>query len=627
MLSVEFHKNISNFTSFEVFNPIFCYLLDMPKSRKDCSIQVPGKCIYCPIPGLYFTGESINDFDSPGHITCRAIWILTVGISLFGIFSNIIIISIFSRRSTKNSFNLLIIMLAIFDFLCCLMTISACTSDTAYFENWTGRGKRTLYWYYLSISCMYFVRSGSTFTTILITIERYLVITYPLKSACWFTSRNTKITAFCVLILAALLAFPRFTMYVDTNDLTDIPSLNGLTHILRSTKLNRFFYVTLKTLHSQIDFWLPFPILLIFNILSFRKVQRIAQKRKESNMFRSERKDIRATKMFLPVSIVLFLCNIEFVITYICVLVFKIVFRENTQKAFNFLIVMLAVFDLFCCIATIVTSTGDNFYFENWSGRGGITLHFCYLSLCFMYFARSGSTFTTMLITIERYLIIAYPVKSANLFTSRRAKILSFFIPILAAILTFPRFTMYVDTNDLTDIPSISKLTHIIRATELNKFFYVTLNTIHSKIDFWLPLPVLLFFNILSFRHVRRIAKKRNEMNLSRNQKKDIRAVKMFLPVVVVLFLCNVEFVITYIIILHHRIVYRELLTLLFLFVAINSSANLPIYYFREAQFKAETRVLLNSWFPFLKLKGNDENTGTNTSNAFTSNISKNGIE
>ncbi|CAL8103635.1 unnamed protein product [Orchesella dallaii] len=214
-------------------------------------------------------------------------------------------------------------------------------SHIAYFENWMGRRGGTLfvYWYYLSISFMYFVRSGSTFATMLITVERYLVITYPLKSASWFTSGKTRIAAFCVFMIAAVLAFPRFTMYVDTNDLTDIPSLKGLKHILRSTKLNRFFYVTLKTLHSQIDFWLPFPILLIFNILSFRKVKRIAKKRKELNMSRSERKDIRATKMFLPVSIVLFLCNIEFVITYIYIVVFKIVFRELFTLLFLFVAV------------------------------------------------------------------------------------------------------------------------------------------------------------------------------------------------------------------------------------------------------------------------------------------------
>ncbi|CAL8103641.1 unnamed protein product [Orchesella dallaii] len=718
---------MDNFTnssgSVEIFNPIFCNFIDMPESRRDCSTKEPGKCIYCPIIGLYLTGESINDFGAAGHSMCQVMLALIIAICLFGVFSNIIIISIFNRRKTQKAFNFLMVMLAVFNLFCCITTIVTSTADNAYFA-----------------------RSGSTFSTMLITIERYLIIAYPVKSANLFTSRRAKILSCFIPILAAVLTFPRFTMYVDTNDLTDIPSISKLTHIIRATELNKFFYVTLNTIHSKIDFWLPLPVLLFFNILSFRHVRRIAKKRNEMQLSRNQKKDIRAVKMFLPVVIVLFLCNVEFVITYIIILQYKIVYRElftllllfvainssanlpiyyfreaqfkaetrvllnswfpflklkgndenigtntsnaftmdlpesredcstevpgkcikcpilgsyftgesiddfgspghvicftlwalttilgtfglfnntliisifrkrNGERAFNFLLIMLAGFDFCCCALSIIASTACLAYFENWTGRGQSSMYWYYISCFMLMFFRSGSTFMTVLITIERYLVIAFPMKSTTLFTSRKTKVMALFVPILAMILSIPRFSsMYVDQNDIADIPSTRELTHIIRSTKLDKFWYVTLLAVHDQIDYWLPLPILLLFNILSFRHVQRISNKRKEMNMSKRQKKDIRAVKMFLPVVIVLFLCNIEVVINYVVVLFLNIVSRELYMGLLFSVAVNSSANLPIYYFREGRFKTETRAVLSSWFPFLKWGESMERNQTST--------------
>lgn len=130
-----------------------------------------------------------------------------------------------------------------------------------------------LYWYYISLFSAVFSRSGSTFTTVVITIERFLMITFPFKANSWFTLRNTHILSFAVFLIASILGFPRFFGYaVMYNEHQDIKSVQDLKWVLKATTIGKFWYRKLRALHNQIDFWLPLPTILFFNILSFWKV-------------------------------------------------------------------------------------------------------------------------------------------------------------------------------------------------------------------------------------------------------------------------------------------------------------------------------------------------------------------
>ncbi len=130
-----------------------------------------------------------------------------------------------------------------------------------------------MYWYLISLFTAIFGRTGSTYTTVLITIERYLMITIPFKAKLWFTPRATKIMAFSVLVLAILINYPRFVAYgAEPNEFRDIPSLEGLEYVFRPTSQGKFWYKTMKGAHNWIDYWLPLPIILVFNLLSFFEV-------------------------------------------------------------------------------------------------------------------------------------------------------------------------------------------------------------------------------------------------------------------------------------------------------------------------------------------------------------------
>lgn len=130
-----------------------------------------------------------------------------------------------------------------------------------------------MYWYLISLFTSIFGRTGSTYTTVLITIERYLMITIPFKAKLWFTPKATKIMAFLVLVLAIVINYPRFVGYAaEPNEYRDIPSLEGLEYVFQPTSQWKFWYKTMKGAHNWVDYWLPLPIILVFNLLSFFKV-------------------------------------------------------------------------------------------------------------------------------------------------------------------------------------------------------------------------------------------------------------------------------------------------------------------------------------------------------------------
>ncbi len=90
--------------------------------------------------------------------------------------------------------------------------------------------------------------------------------------------------------------------------------------------------------------------------------------------------------------------------------------------------------------------------------------------------------------------------------------------------------------------------------------------------------------------------KRRNSKNLG-----EIQAAKMFLPVVIVLFLCNIAPFLYYFFILK-GIIYRELGIGCALSYVVNSAANLPIYYFGGTNFKQEALHFISKFIPGLEI-------------------------
>ncbi|CAL8070675.1 unnamed protein product [Orchesella dallaii] len=185
-----------------------CQFMDLASSVRDCSRENPGFCVTCPIEGKFFTGESIRDYYSSGHLVCLFMWVLTVLIGALGVFTNCLIIGVIRSRNKYRPFDYLLMVLAIADILCCVTAIFAMSAHVARYHQ----------------------------------------------------------------------SFNPYIISVDFNPII------------------------------LLEFWAPFPILLVFNGLSFTLIGRISKRRREMNAF--QQKSIDALRMFLPVVIALIITNI-----------------------------------------------------------------------------------------------------------------------------------------------------------------------------------------------------------------------------------------------------------------------------------------------------------------------------
>lgn len=135
----------------------------------------------------------------------------------------------------------------------------------------------TLFLFWQCTLTSLFSRSGSSFMTVVITIERYLVVAHPLKTMNLFSMKRTRFVVLGVLVFAFLMAFPRYSsMSISENMFKqEIESVKDLEYTITGTKLTKFWYVDMKGFFDQIDFWTPLPLLLVFNALIYYHVSNL----------------------------------------------------------------------------------------------------------------------------------------------------------------------------------------------------------------------------------------------------------------------------------------------------------------------------------------------------------------
>lgn len=117
-----------------------------------------------------------------------------------------------------------------------------------------------------------------------------------------------------------------------------------------------------------------------------------------------------------------------------------------------------------------------------------------------------------------------------------------------------------------------------------------------------------------------------NRKKIHANVKREIKAIKMFLPVVIVYFLTNVGPIANYVLIHFTTRAYREMYQLLFLSIALNPVANLPIYYWGSTIFRSEFQEVVGSLWSSkismdLEMRDKKDKTTANTSMSSTSNM------
>ncbi|CAL8112557.1 unnamed protein product [Orchesella dallaii] len=304
--------------SFEYLPEWFCQVIDLQK-EKTCSEFDPNACIICEMLGSFFTGEKLWEVTSFGHIVCLLMWIVVVVIGAFGVVANILIMVSIWRMNTSRPFDILIMILAGYDMLCCASSFVGTTVHVALYQSWISKGFLTMHLFHKFTILTLLWRTASTYMAILITLERFLVLTYPFQTKKWFTSRSTLWLAFGVGILSIIVNIPRFLIFqVQPNNYLGIRSLDDFSYLIG--------YITVISRKSKMigdffDFIAPLPILLIFNVLSYIKVQK-----RQTNA--AQKAEIEALKLFLPVVIAYFSTNVIPFVHFFVARSTKVYYRE-----------------------------------------------------------------------------------------------------------------------------------------------------------------------------------------------------------------------------------------------------------------------------------------------------------
>ncbi|ODM92588.1 Rhodopsin, GQ-coupled [Orchesella cincta] len=292
-----------------------CQIMDLDQQRT-CSEDDPSICIICSILGKFITGESIYEVGATGHMVCVVLWGLTIIIGLLGVFTNFLIVIVIRRMNSQRPFDILIMFLAGFDLLCCGSSLIGTTMHVALYQFWVSRDFATMQWFHKSTLVTLFGRTTSTYMAMLITLERFLVITFPIQTKQWFTSRKTTIMAVAVILVSILLNTPRFLMfevvqkddrYANITALQDFTYIIGVTHMFGWNTLC-LFLEKFGDANEHLDFLAPLPVLLVLSILSYYEGSEIAKQTKAVGHEAEDRN--RGGEAFLPVVIAYFSTNI-----------------------------------------------------------------------------------------------------------------------------------------------------------------------------------------------------------------------------------------------------------------------------------------------------------------------------
>ncbi|ODM88977.1 FMRFamide receptor, partial [Orchesella cincta] len=257
-----------------------------------------------------------------------------------------------------------------------------------------------------------------------------------------------------------------------------------------------------------------------------------------------------------------------------------VVLKQLTKNSnLYLLLILLALFDFVVCTFSISTTVFGQLVLND-VYRGWFALKAVQVSNAVFALGRTGSVYITILITIERILVVSYPLHFKTWMTSTRVRIILGLWLLFIVIINSPLWLNNVLVeNETWKFPG----------TEMSKFPYIFSDTtfateIYSKILPWdtvidslLPIPLLLMMNGILYYAIHKCTKRREQ--LTRSQTKEVNAAKMFATLATILFAFH-SFGVAHLFITQATgVFYHELIFMIYMAMAINSCVNFFIYY------------------------------------------------
>ncbi|KAH3773188.1 hypothetical protein DPMN_174545 [Dreissena polymorpha] len=244
-------------------------------------------------------------------------------IAVYGIIGNILSIIVLRHRQMRNSTSYYLISLAVYDIMLLTLMSLFLALPTIYLE------KDVLAGFYFACQYMHpyvypmalIAQTGTVYTTVAFTIERYIAVCKPLHAANTCTMSRTKRTILVIFVASVSYNIPRFLEYRTTEMWSDkynktIPTVE-LTEIGSDPLFQEVYFIYL---YLSVMFLIPFSLLTILNILLIRAVNKARKTR--NFMSNSNTKETSLTVMLIVVINVFLGCQFPALVDNITVALF-----------------------------------------------------------------------------------------------------------------------------------------------------------------------------------------------------------------------------------------------------------------------------------------------------------------
>ena len=185
---------------------------------------------------------------------------------------------------------------------------------------------------------------------------------------------------------------------------------------------------------------------------------------------------------------------------------------RKMERSANVGLISLAVADMmFCFTAFPSTFLPQNMEFSN---KGFLIYYGCYCAAIINIFIMT-STWLTVTMATERYLAICHPLKSRNIISLQRTKIVIVLVYFFSTVINVPVFWRYRIQSKTCNVKDANITTYMILPQVLynDEHFDHAYRAIWAVVGNFVPLLLLLVFNIGLMKQIHKSYAMRKQMN------------------------------------------------------------------------------------------------------------------